>query len=245
MQNELKKLVELQEIDMEIEKIREKFSSLPEKLEKKRKDILILEKELDEQKTELDKLRDVFNAKDSEQKIEKDRYKNLETNLRQIKTNREFNAISREMGFAKKAVEEFDNELEDILGEIEGIESFYNEKLEIFNSLKANADELEEEVIKQTKIMEDELKDHINKRAELSKNINEELFNEYEKLKTKLHLPIVAKVEDEICQGCFMNIPPQLFIQVQRSAIIKEESKNIFHCPNCMRIIYFIPEIEE
>ncbi len=42
----------------------------------------------------------------------------------------------------------------------------------------------------------------------------------------------VAAVSDAVCRGCNMNIPPQLYNELQRWDSIK-------YCPNCQRIIYW------
>jgi len=42
----------------------------------------------------------------------------------------------------------------------------------------------------------------------------------------------IVAAEDGHCNGCFMALPPQLFIQVQRG-------ENLETCPSCQRILFF------
>jgi predicted nucleic acid-binding Zn-ribbon protein len=42
----------------------------------------------------------------------------------------------------------------------------------------------------------------------------------------------VAQGKNEVCMGCFMNIPPQLFIEVQRG-------DKLIKCPQCSRFLFF------
>jgi predicted nucleic acid-binding Zn-ribbon protein len=42
----------------------------------------------------------------------------------------------------------------------------------------------------------------------------------------------VIEVKDEICQGCNMNIPPQLFVELKKN-------EEIYNCPHCRRIIFY------
>ena len=42
----------------------------------------------------------------------------------------------------------------------------------------------------------------------------------------------VIEVKEEICQGCNMNIPPQLFVEIKK----QEEMLN---CPQCRRLLYY------
>ncbi len=43
---------------------------------------------------------------------------------------------------------------------------------------------------------------------------------------------IVQGVTDAVCQGCHMNIPPQMYNELQREDSLKM-------CPSCERIIYW------
>jgi predicted nucleic acid-binding Zn-ribbon protein len=45
----------------------------------------------------------------------------------------------------------------------------------------------------------------------------------------------VARISNETCMGCFMNVPPQLCIEVQRG-------KQMISCPQCSRILYHIAD---
>ena len=42
----------------------------------------------------------------------------------------------------------------------------------------------------------------------------------------------IAEVKDAVCQGCNLNITPQLYIKLQHRNSLK-------NCPNCERIIYW------
>ena len=43
----------------------------------------------------------------------------------------------------------------------------------------------------------------------------------------------VAGVNDAVCQGCHLNIPPQMYNELQRCDSLK-------FCPHCQRIIYWM-----
>jgi len=42
----------------------------------------------------------------------------------------------------------------------------------------------------------------------------------------------VVEARGESCSGCFMSIPPQIFVNVKKNT-------EIITCPNCHRILYF------
>jgi len=70
------------------------------------------------------------------------------------------------------------------------------------------------------------------KRVALQQNVSAELISRYERIKKRNKGIGVTFVWKAVCNGCHMNIPPQLYNEVQRS-------EELFSCPNCNRIIYF------
>ena len=70
------------------------------------------------------------------------------------------------------------------------------------------------------------------KHDELCREIPADLLARYEKVKKRNKGVGVISVWKAVCNGCHMNIPPQLYIELQKSS-------EMFSCPNCNRIIYF------
>lgn len=145
-----------------------------------------------------------------------------------------------------------------MLKEIETAESSRGEVESSIISLLEELDKLsvlvkkDEEILKQgrnkyeqeKKVLEDELNavdsDAVTwgqKRVELQKNIPDDLISQYEKIKKRNKGIGVTSVWKATCNGCHMNIPPQLYNELQKS-------EELFSCPNCNRIIYF-QEIEK
>ena len=105
----------------------------------------------------------------------------------------------------------------------------------------------DEETLKQSKnkyeqekkIIEDDLNtidadivDWKKKRVGLQKNISADLLARYERVKKRNKGVGVISVWKAVCNGCHMNIPPQLYNELQRS-------NELLSCPNCNRIMYF------
>ena len=96
-----------------------------------------------------------------------------------------------------------------------------------------------ERVEKESKAIEAEVNDaqirfaaEEKQRAEMASIVDPELLAKYEHLKTILGGLAVAFVENTTCSGCHVNIPPQMYNELQRRDSLK-------FCPNCQRIIYW------
>jgi hypothetical protein len=54
----------------------------------------------------------------------------------------------------------------------------------------------------------------------------------YEMIKGRRNGVAVVSARSAVCSGCNMNLPPQLYNELQRS-------EELIYCPNCNRIIYW------
>jgi hypothetical protein len=77
------------------------------------------------------------------------------------------------------------------------------------------------------------------KRGELAGHVDDDLHRRYRMILERRGGVAVVAVRDGICQGCHMNVPPQLYNQVLRN-------EQVLLCPSCQRIIFWRPsEIRE
>jgi predicted nucleic acid-binding Zn-ribbon protein len=114
-------------------------------------------------------------------------------------------------------VEEKQKELEEIQKLVEEVtQSFAQEKTQ----LESKALELDHELKRLTASKEEVL-------SQLEKPVRVR----YMKLKATLKVMVVARVLDETCGGCQLQVPPQLVADVKRA-------DKLFTCPYCNRILY-------
>jgi predicted nucleic acid-binding Zn-ribbon protein len=77
------------------------------------------------------------------------------------------------------------------------------------------------------------------KRGELAEHVDDDLHRRYRMIFERRGGVAVVAVRDGICQGCHMNVPPQLYNQVLRN-------EQVLLCPSCQRIIFWSPnEVQE
>jgi len=62
--------------------------------------------------------------------------------------------------------------------------------------------------------------------------MNGGLLEKYERIRNRNGGIGVVSVWKAVCNGCHMNIPPQLYNELQKSS-------ELMICPNCNRIIYY------
>ena len=77
-----------------------------------------------------------------------------------------------------------------------------------------------------------------SRRETLLATVDGDLHRRYELIFSRRGGVAVVGVRGGTCQGCHMNVPPQLFNQIQRN-------EQIFLCPSCQRILYWEPQEDE
>ena len=70
------------------------------------------------------------------------------------------------------------------------------------------------------------------KSDEAKEKVDAELLKRYNIIRQKMNGMAVVPVWKEICGGCHVNIPPQVYNELQRS-------EELILCPNCSRIMYW------
>ncbi len=152
--------------------------------------------------------------------------------LLEVKNNKEYQAMLKENETAEKTRGDIETEVIALMDEMD--------KLSVL--VKNDEETLKQATIKheaEKKIIEDDLNavdaDALiltEKRMGLQKLIPEDLLARYEKVKKRNNGVGVISVWKAVCNGCHMNIPPQLYNELQRSS-------ELLSCPNCNRIMYF------
>lgn len=233
----LEALLKLQIIDSKLDEIKKVRGDLPVEVQDLEDEIAGYETRVSKFKAELTVLNETISKhkheiKEAERLIEK--YQQQQSN---VKNNREFEAISKEM------------ELQDLEGQVA--------KKKIRETL-AKIEKKEDAIDDTEKALEERNKDLKNKRKELdiimseSEEDEEKLLKEREKrsklIEPRLYKPYmkvrqnaqnglaVVVVKRDACGGCFNIVPPQ------RQAEIREKKK-IIVCEHCGRIFADVEEV--
>jgi predicted nucleic acid-binding Zn-ribbon protein len=163
--------------------------------------------------------------------MERDKVKKWEGRLGEIRTPREYAALSREIDIAKKANETQSEQAKVLSAAAAEIRGALDERAGALSereiAAKAELADLEAKAAE----YREKLKDLAARRAESAKIVDPGLLSRYENIKRRRAGVAVAPVIGSTCRGCNRNIPPQLSIVLQRVDSIEA-------CPNCHRIIY-------
>ena len=231
VEKKLKNLLELQEIDSKIFEIKKVRGALPDEVQDLEDELVGYNTRLDNFKEDIEnknnEIEDFKNkSKDAKKLIKK--YKDQQMNVR---NNREYDAISKEIElqeldskiFIKKSGEN-EVKIEEINEQVKATKKVIKEKTQILKSKKADLEALSGE-------SQEEEKKLAAKKAKAAKKVEPSLLLSYEKLVERQRNGLaIVKVSRGACGGCFNVVP------AQRQAEIKEKKKIIL-CEYCGRIL--------
>ena len=232
MEERLNLLIRLQKIDGAIRARQEEKKKLPELL-------AALERKSDANKAELDNVRE---ALETAQKSKRDRDRTLEEGAQKveklksrtpdIKTNKEYTALLKEIETVEQENKTIEDDILKLMEKIDAataeIKNAEGRSAQEAAAIDAERKQLEENMAK----LEAELAADGRARDEIASRIDAALLAKYQKRYVAQGGRVVVEVRGESCSGCFMSIPPQIFVNVKKNA-------EIITCPNCQRILYF------
>jgi uncharacterized protein len=231
LKEQLDLLWELQEIDLDLQNIQEGRARYPKDLERLDEKHQIEKERIQKEKEKVELLEKERRKKEGNLSLEQEKVKRTEGRMFEVKTNKEYQALLNEIETTKQANS---REEEEILRLMEEIDEVKRNLAKREKEVMATLEKIEGEKMRiQEKMAQDEMgwKKQIERREILTQQMEKNLFRLYNKLKEKRRVGVV-RVKNETCQGCFLNIPPQMYIEAQKNKVL-------IQCPHCNRILFF------
>ena len=236
MREQIEILASLQNVDREIREksgvkvvLLAEIQKKEEEIQTKRADIALFRaewSEKDKQRQEKEQLLQEESKKATEKRMRMNRIKNI----------KELQALQREIDQIKLGNSQLEEEVIKLLEEAESYASALSAKEEELKQLEAAWREKQGEIEAQVAGIERAVAEASALRQAIATRLNRELIERYELIFSRRGGMAVVTVSDGICQGCYMNIPPQLW-----NEIIKSEK--LILCPSCHRILYSKPTV--
>ena len=232
MKEQLSYLIELQKLDLIIGRIISKKSELPEKIVQMDEEFAFSAKSVEESKKKFEELNKLQGEKEDKLKKGIDILKKTKDRLLEVKTNKEYQAMLKEIETIENRNSGSEDEIISGLDQIDHMRAEVRAKEKDFETHRSQYEKEKEKIEKEISQLDYDLADAEKRTDDLRKQIRDELLKRYETIKGRRNGIAVASVWKEVCGGCHMNIPPQMYIELQKS-------EDLLSCPNCNRIIYW------
>lgn len=235
---QIEQLVILQKVDDEMLLLKKEIENAPVELaglEARHQELLDQKAVMADKLEVLKKQQQLLNNE-----IENDtlKIKKSKSKLMMVGNTREYHAMMREMDNMEKVnrmreeekislgeeltrqndlMKDLDKQIEDLANELEEVRTSLDKRLADANK---------------------RLKKFEKDREKAVKTVPVPILGRYEFIRQRMANPVIVAVEEGVCKGCHIAIPPQSFIELQKG-------QQILSCPNCQRLIYWCEHFDK
>ena len=236
--NEIERLAALQEMDRRAKEKRELLAALTRDIDERKEGIARQRSELESLQVEHAALEAQRVELDAKLGVEETRIKDSRMRLNRIRNERELMAMRREIDLAKEANKQLEEQLIAIMEQLEALGTRATEAKETLAGLEADAERQLAEWRERSAGLQQEIDLIGTERTVVAQGLTSSLRAKYEQIFARRGGTAVVEVRNGTCQGCHMNVPPQLFNELQKH-------RDVRLCPNCHRILFWRPEPQD
>lgn len=225
VEEKLRALYDLQLIDSRIDEIRNVRGELPLEVEDLEDEVAGLEKRLEKMNSDLEDID--HDIKSKKLKIEEagSLMKKYSEQQKNVRNNREFNAISKEIEFQELEIELSEKHIKEYYAQIEQKKEVISQTGEKLDARKTHLDHKNgelNEILSETEKEEELLK---KKSEKYQDEIEERLVKAYRRIRANVKNGLaVVPVERGASGGSFFTIPPQVIMEIAgRKKVITDE----------------------
>jgi uncharacterized protein len=231
VEERLRALYSLQLVDSEIDKIKTLRGELPLEVQDLEDEIAGLETRLGNLKDEVVNLEKAVLKKNNEIGEAEALIKKYEEQQKNIRNNREFDSLSKEIEYQNLEIELFNKKIKEFNFQIDEKKVVLSESEQTLNERKTDLENKKaelDEIISDTQKEEEGL---YKKLESIEQMIEERLLTAYKRIRGNARNGLaVVPVQRDACGGCFNQIPPQRQLDIK-------SRKKIIVCEYCGRIL--------
>ena len=235
MSNSLKQqidiLVKYQSIEAEQFKIEKRLKDIPNQIDALEGRLKTYEQEFEDEKKRVEDVKKEYRDYESTFKENLGKTKKSEFKLAEVKNNKEYQSILKEIDELKKKNDLVEDKMLECL-------DFLDQEEERIKVKKTELDGLKKEIAEEKKDIFEESRQEKGRfdaleadKQLLLSQIDGKMMTHYEKVKEVVGRIVMARAENALCHACNMNMPPQRFNELLKC-------EEIILCPHCHRILY-------
>lgn len=231
LKEQLGKLVELQKLDTEIYSLKQEKEAKPEQIKaleavftQKKESLNSLEKaSLDLQKKKKDYELELSTSEESTKK--------LQTQLYSLKTNKEYQAMLKQIADTKADASVIEDKILGVLDEMDKLKGKVDEEKAHLKQEEATFNDEKKKVEVRIKEIDEKLATLETQRKQVTPAIEPKIITAYERILSNRDGLAIVSVVNNSCGGCNMFVPPQVINLIKMY-------EHIITCEFCNRMLY-------
>jgi len=231
LRDQLKRLEELQRYDAQIQELTNALKGIPAKLEASQSDFARVEALLANERAQLTESQRYYSEQKNQLQTDESSATGAKHKLSLAKNSKEYVAAQREMEQTRDSVQTREEEIAKLIEAVQVKEKLLEERAAELEVLRKSIDKDAEVARKKMAEIEGKIAEIKVGRDKVATGVRPDVLKRYGTIRMRRGLAITT-VRNGTCQGCNMNLPPQLFNVLQRGNSIET-------CPYCHRIVYW------
>lgn len=156
--------------------------------------------------------------------------KRSESHVKEIRTNKEFQAVGREISTARKQVGELEEQILALTARIDEVQGSLTAQQAELGSREDTVNAAAAEKGGMISALQHEIDAATTDREAIVTKLPANLVRRYQQLREQRRGQALAEVQGGSCLGCNMHLPPQLYNTLFRG-------DELLFCPHCQRIL--------
>lgn len=230
MKKRLDLLEELQQLDLRIDTLKHSRNTLDADLEKIDSSLVTARDTMAVMQERLTQLETEKGGLEANHAAELENIRRSESHMKEIKTNKEYQAVGREIAAARKQVVELEEQILQKINQMEGLGGEISAAAASLTELEENTGKNCADKKAEIDAVQQDIDADILQREAITGQLPANVLKRYNNLREQRRGQAVAAAREGYCLGCNMHLPPQLYNSLFRL-------EELIFCPHCQRIL--------
>jgi uncharacterized protein len=229
---ELNQLIELQELDLEIQRINDRVSRIPTERDQIESDFKQYAAEFLDLKSKYEQTLEDRRQLEAELATTQQHHEKYKQDLMRVRNQKEYETALREIDATKKHAGALEGEIIKRMEELEKLEAEVSEKAPDVDRKRAEVDQHLASLAREQEEASNHLAACGERRSQLAQQLPRQLFSTYDRMARGRRGQALAEIRsDGICSACRIKVRAKVFSDVRKG-------DQMITCENCGRILY-------
>ncbi|MFP4452512.1 MAG: zinc ribbon domain-containing protein [Desulfobacterales bacterium] len=226
-------LIALQENEREEARLNEELKGMPEKKAQMEASLEAFEQDIQTRQERMSAFKKDYRAYDNELELNQSRIKKREVQLHSVKTNKEYQSLLKEIDDIRASNSRLEDASLQCLDDMDSAEKELKEKTREYENRRKQIEQEKQELDKAALDLEERIRQLKFESEAIIAKLDPDLVKKYRQTRDRGGGVGLVQVENAVCKGCHLNIPPQMYNELQRGNELKM-------CPHCHRLIFVL-----
>jgi predicted nucleic acid-binding Zn-ribbon protein len=229
MKEDLRKLLQIQDVDSRIDRTQAEMDEIPRERKIHQKELEQQEREFQREQKKLEDFREERKKAEENKKTTQNRLAEFKNKLLEMKTNEAYRSMLEQIKFAEKKVSDLDSLIIEKMYEEEEAEAQLEDARKVWDRNRKRFEKRQEILDGQLEVLKENMAELQAERQEVASGMNRRLLDKYQQLRSSGKGLVVVGLQNGNCGGCLTGIPPQTAVEISQG--------DTFICPICGRFV--------